>query len=206
MPLTAELDGMNCQYRRHYRLARHNVLGLMKRAGRTGRAGTTAVEFAVLGVPFLMFFLFLFEVGLDFYMQTALDYVVAETSRRVQIGAGQSAVSAAAFKAQYVCPVAAGLLNCNGITIGVQPVTTDFYTQSVAVPTAGGVLNTSGYSYCPGAPGELMLVQAVYASPTVVGMLVPGMSVLSGSSRVRVTTSSMGFVNESFTGPDTVGC
>jgi hypothetical protein len=68
------------------------------------------------------------------------------------------------------------------------------------------VLNTSGYSYCPGAPGELMLVQAVYASPTVVGMLVPGMSVLSGSSRVRVTTSSMGFVNESFTGPDTVGC
>jgi len=197
---------MNWVDRRHYLVAGKNILRLLKRGSRTVRAGTTAVEFAVLGVPFLMFFLFLFEVGLDFYMQTALDYVVAETSRRVQIGAGQSAASAAAFQSQYVCPVAAGLLNCNAITIGVQPVTTDFYTQQLTTPTTGGVLNTSGYAYCAGTPGQLMLVQAVYVSPTVVGMLVPGMSVLSGSSRVRVTTSSMGFVNESFTGPDTVGC
>ena len=87
---------MNWVDRRHYLVAGKNILRLLKRGSRTGRAGTTAVEFAVLGVPFLMFFLFLFEVGLDFYMQTALDYVVAETSRRVQIGAGQSAASAAA--------------------------------------------------------------------------------------------------------------
>jgi len=197
---------MTREHRRHGPVAHKNILDLLLPAIRAGRAGTTAVEFAVLGVPFLMFFLFLFEVGLDFYMQTALDYVVAEVSRRVQTGAGQSAASAAAFQSQYVCPVAAGLLNCNSLTIGVQPVTTDFYTQQLTVPATGGVLNTSGYTYCAGTPGELMLVQAVYVSPSIVGMLVPGMSVISGSARVRVTTSSMGFVNEYFTGPDTVGC
>ncbi len=167
------------------------------------RRGSTALEFAILVIPFWLFLLFLFELGFDFYVQLALDYAVQEAGRLLQTGAGSAATSASVFKTDCVCPVVAGFLNCGQISLTAYPVTTtDYYTNAQAgggfVPLNSGALNTGSWGFATGAPNAPMFLQAVYTSVSIVGMLFPSMSVAYGSTRVHVTTSSIGFLNEQY--------
>ena len=184
---------MNNEIRRLKRLA---VLLRQTRGG-------AALEFAIVAVPFMTFLLVLFQVGLDFYYQTALDFAVAHGARAVQTGAAQAEVSADSFKKDYVCPAVQGLLNCPSITVTAQLVlpTSDYYqTQFPSPLNAAGVVSLSTYtSHFPlGGPNSLMLVQAVLESPSLTGRLVPGLYTYDGSSVVHVTTSTTAFTNENF--------
>ena len=151
----------------------------------------------------MLFLLFLFEVGLDLYVQLALDYAVQEGARELQTGAGNAATSVASFKTNCLCPAIAGFLNCNQISLNVVPMTgTDYYTNATAgagsIPLSAGSLDTSGFTFVPSGSDAPMFLQAVYTSVSTVGLLLPMMSVKYGSTRVHVTTSSIGFVNEPF--------
>lgn len=174
------------------------------RAVAASRKGATALEFAILSIPFFLFLLFLFEMGVDFYVQLALDYAVQEGARRLQTGAGNAATTAQAFKTDCLCPVISGFLNCSQITLNIYPLAaSDYYVNAQSgagsVPVSAGSLNTSSWSFSSSTAATPMFMQAIYPSVSVVGMLLPSMSVVSGSSRVHVTTSSVGFINEPFT-------
>jgi Flp pilus assembly protein TadG len=153
---------------------------------------------------------FLLELGYDFFAQISLDYGVQTAARQIQIGNAQSASTAAVFQAKYVCPALVGLIPCSAVTVNVVPVTSDYYTTVPAkLPADGaGNLDTSGFSYCPGRPNQLMLVQAIYTSPSLVSAFVPGMATATAGGLVRVTLSSTGFINENFpvTASPPAGC
>ena len=159
----------------------------------------------------MLFLLFLFELGLDFYVQLALDYAVEEGARRLQTGQGSSAVSLSQYKIDCICPVISGFLNCNQISLTAYPVgTADYYQNEQAgagqIPLSGGILNTSSFVFTPGGADTPMFMQAVYTSVSAVGLLLPSMSVSNGSTRVHVTVSSIGFLNETFgTSPTVCG-
>jgi Flp pilus assembly protein TadG len=192
-----------------------NAVPGQKRIGQPlGRRGATALEFAILAFPFFLLLLFLFELGLDFYVQLALDYAVQEGARKLQTGAGNAATSADVFKNDCMCPPVAAFLNCGQLTLNVFPVpntvagsggsgTGDFYSNAQAgagsLPINDGTLSTSTWNLAAGAPNQLMFMQAIYTSVSVVGLLLPQMSAISGSGRVHVTSSSIGFINEPFT-------
>ncbi len=168
-----------------------------------GRRGTTALEFAIISIPFLLFLLFLFEMGCDFYVQLALDYAVQEGARRLQTGQGSSATSVAQYKTDCICPIISGFLNCNQIALTIYPIsTTDYYLNDEAgggqIPLSGGILNTSSFVFTPGGADTPMFMQAIYTSVSAVGLLLPSMSVSNGTTRVHVTASSVGFLNETF--------
>ena len=157
----------------------------------------------------MLFLLFLFEMGLDLYVQLALDYAVQEGARELQTGAGNAALSLSAFQTNCLCPKVAGLLNCNQISLNIAPMTSaDYYTNAVAgtgsIPMSAGGLDTSGFAFTPGGPDTPMFMQAIYTSVSAVGLLLPMMSVKYGSSRVHVTNSTIGFVNEPFSSSNTV--
>ena len=173
------------------------------------RGGATALEFAVISVPFWLFTLFLFELGMDFYVQLALDYAVQEGARRLQTGAGSTAASATIFKTDCMCPTVSGFLNCGQITVTVYPMTSsDYYANAQSgagfIPLSSGELNTSSWSFNTSGADTPMFIQAVYTSVSIVGLLLPSMSVLTPTGRAHVTTSSIGFINEPFTTPSTV--
>jgi len=176
-----------------------------------GRRGATALEFAILAFPFFLLLLFLFELGLDFYVQLALDYAVQEGARKLQTGAGNAAASSDIFKNDCLCPPVAAFLNCSQLTLNVYPVpnssptggTGDFYTNALtgagSLPINNGTVSTGAWNLTTGTANQLMFMQAIYTSVSVVGILLPQMSAISGSGRVHVTTSSIGFINEPFT-------
>ncbi len=103
----------------------------------------------------------------------------------------------------------AGLLNCNQMTVTVYPLATaDYYlaAQSGAgsIPLSGGSLNTSGWSFSTGGTSTAMFIQAVYPSVSVVGMLLPSLSVNTPGGRAHVTSSSLGYINEPFSSSSAV--
>ena len=176
------------------------------------RRGAAALEFAVVSLPFLSLLIFLVELGYDFYAQVCLDYGVQTAARQIQIGAAQGASTAAVFRSNYLCPALSGLLPCSAIAVNIQSLASgsDYYaTVSVTLPKdKNGKLDTSGYQYCPGQPNQLMLVQAIYTSPSLIGLVVPSMATATASGLAHVTMSSSAFINENFpvTSAPPAGC
>ncbi len=172
--------------------------GLLARFWRD-RRGSTALEFAVVSLPCVTMLVFLAELGYDFFAQVCLDYGVQTAARQIQIGAAQDASTAAVFQDKYLCPALSGLLPCTSVAVNIRPIVKDYYTDvAVDYRDKSGKLDTSGYSYCPGKPNQLMLVQAIYTSPSLIALVVPAMATASAGGFVHVTLSSAAFINENF--------
>ena len=177
---------------------------------RRDRSGSTTLEFAVVAFPFTIFLLFLLEIGYDFFAQVALNYGVQTAARQIQIGTAQGETTAAKFQTDYLCPALSGLLPCSSVTVNVFPIASDYYASvAVMLPTnKAGNLDTSGFTYCPGKPNQLMLVEAIYTSPSLVSAVIPSMATATAGGLVRVTLASTAFINENFpvTAPAPAGC
>jgi len=176
------------------------------------RRGGTALEFAIVSLPFITMLLFLVEIGYDFFAQVCLDYGVQAAARQIQIGAAQGATNATVFQTNYLCPVLSGLLPCSSVSVNVLPIpsTGDYYNTDAATlrKDSSGKLDTSKYTYCPGTPNQLMLVQAIYTSPSLIAFAVPAMATATAGGVVHVTLSSAAFINENFpvTSAPPAGC
>lgn len=166
------------------------------------RGAAVALEMAIVGPPFLLLMVFLTEITYDFYAQEALNYGVASAARCIQVGAAQGTTSAADFQANYLCRAIGSLINCNNVTVNIVPIPSGDNFQnygSLGLPkNAKGQLDTSGFQFQLGSANSLMLVEAVYTSPSIVAGFVPGMAVPTGSQFVHATTSSAAFINENF--------
>jgi Flp pilus assembly protein TadG len=124
----------------------------------TARAGTVALEFAVIGSTFLGLLLFVFELGFILYAQTALDFAVKEAARQMQTGQQTIAngASQASFQSLVLCPFLSGLLSCTSVVVTMQPVNT---FKAATTPPAPPFTNIT---VNPGVSGNLMLLQAYY--------------------------------------------
>ena len=163
-----------------------------------------------MSLPFIAMLLFLMELGYDFFVQVSLDYGVQTAARQIQIGGAQDANTSAVFQAKYLCPALSGLLPCSSVTVNITSVTTDFYAVDAMTlrKNSSGQLDTSGYKYCPGTPNQLMLVQAIYTSPSLIAFFVPAMATATADGFVHVTLSSAAFINENYpvTSAPPAGC
>ena len=122
------------------------------------RAGTVALEFALIGTSFFGLLLFVFELGFILYAQTALDFAVKEAARQMQTGQQTIAdgASQSSFQSAVLCPYLGGLLSCSNVVVTLQPVTT---FQSPTTPPSPPYSNIT---VDPGVSGNLMLLQAYY--------------------------------------------
>jgi Flp pilus assembly protein TadG len=123
---------------------------------RSAKAGTVALEFAMISPAFLGLLLFLFELGFLLYAQTALDYAVNQAARQLQTSQETivNGATQAAFQSAVLCPYLSAFLACSGVVVSLQPVAT-FQTASTAPPLATSTVN-------PGVTGSLMLLRAYY--------------------------------------------
>lgn len=76
--------------------------------------GVTAIEFAIVGPPFLLLIGMILETGLMLFTEYALQTSVQEASRSIRTGAAQTgAFNAAKFKTE-ICKYAKAVPNCSG--------------------------------------------------------------------------------------------
>jgi len=154
-------------------------------------SGATAVEFGLVAAPFLALLLALFQTGIVFLAGRILDQTVAQASRYIMTGQAQtSGMTQAGFK-NWVCSNTLALFNCSNFMINVQN-SASFATANTTTPTLtfdanGNVTNT--WTYSPGNPGDIVVVQVMYQWPVVLGPLSFNLSNLSNGNRLMVSTA-----------------
>jgi Flp pilus assembly protein TadG len=147
-----------------------------RRAGEVARFlcapdGATIVEFALIAPPFLATLIAIFEVTIFLFAQQVLQNAAVESGRLFMTGEAQNANTTQSQFEGEICPMINALFSCSSLMVNVQSYT-DFSSASTSAPTLtyngqGQVNNT--WSYTPGTPGQVMVVQLIYQWPIVGG-------------------------------------
>ncbi len=191
---------------------------------RLGAQGATALEFAILSIPYFMLVLGVCEVSFDLFLQEATDLALQEATRSIEVGLSQGSANEAGFVKTYVCNSTAGsLLICTNFHIKVQTIavtngpngisSTDFSNAPNAngsVPMSGHTLDLSSYdgatSFCNAPAGSLILVSAIYVGPSFLSGLMPFVFNQTYNGKpVHAVLSQVGIASESFTSTTSSG-
>jgi Flp pilus assembly protein TadG len=181
---------------------------LFRRFSRS-RKGATAVEFAIVAVPFLGLLCAIFETAFVFFIQEAFDNSVNTVARQVLINAfsSNSTQTASSFKTNTFCPALPSFINCANVTLNVQafdPSTTGF--SSVASSISKSWYNNPSSNVNLGQQGWIVLFQAFYPMPVYLSVLVatgPGSSGIANfnnhaAGSVYSNPNGSGFVHAIF--------
>ena len=167
-------------------------------------SGAAAIEFSLVAAPFLALLVGLFQTGVVFLAGRELDAGVLAASRMIMTGQAQTSNMTEAQFATWLCENTYALFNCSNFMINVQN-SPSFSSASTADPIAGlnsqgQPINSSGnvinWSYSPGGPGDVVVVQVMYEWPVVLGPLGFNLSNLSNGNRLLMSTAV--FKNEPY--------
>lgn len=118
--------------------------------------GVTAVEFAMLGLPFFLILTSILEVSIFFFAGQYLDNSVDQVARKVRVGAIKSNMSQSEFK-QKICDELTLMFKCNKLKVDLKVVATyDKLGEDTPSPN-DGKLEDSQYTY--GTLGKEKIVQ-----------------------------------------------
>ena len=157
-------------------------------------SGATAVEFAIVSVPFLGILFAIFETALVFFTAQGVEAATSEAARKIMTGQaqGNSAVtSATQFRDTYLCPSTGRLLpsyvNCSQIVIDVRRasawssanLTSNFFTETT-------------HSYCTGNTSEIVVLRVGYPMPVYLSVLAMNSIAIGGTTTVTAGQTNVG--------------
>jgi Flp pilus assembly protein TadG len=138
---------------------------------RAAQQGATLVEFALIAPIFFALLIAIFEITLFLFAQANLQYAAVAASRLFMTGQAQNSNMTQNQFINQVCPMIQPMFNCNNLMVNVQSYT-NFASANGSAPTLtynGQGQVTNNWSYSPGTPGQVMLVQLIYQWPIVGG-------------------------------------
>ncbi|HEX3407176.1 MAG TPA: TadE/TadG family type IV pilus assembly protein [Caulobacteraceae bacterium] len=176
------------------------------RAFASAKGGATAVEFAMISIPFLALLFAMFELGAMFMASSAIDAAVEQASRQIRTGQLQSGASdnAAGFKT-LVCNSVSWISSADcqaNLSLDVRTFST-FASINVTSPVSGGAIDQSQIGFTPGGSCDIVLVRAFYPWTLLTPTLEPGLPNLNASQ--RLLTATVAFRNENWS-TGTTGC
>ncbi|MBX9758336.1 MAG: pilus assembly protein [Beijerinckiaceae bacterium] len=186
---------------------RGGVLARIRRMARLpGRAtrdesGATAVEFAIISIPFFATIFFLMENGYNFFVQSQLESATSKAARTIMTGSAQlSGASEAQFRetlcSNMLLPTGCG----DRLFIDVRSVNANM--ASFLEPAS---IDRIGNRFCLGAAGQFTVIRVGYASPVISSMWQASPTVVDGQN-VRILRAGLVFRNEPFTGSSGAAC
>jgi Flp pilus assembly protein TadG len=168
---------------------------LLRRFARD-RKGATAVEFAMVALPFFAILFAILETALIFFAGQVLETGVADAARLIRTGQAQEQnFDKVKFK-QAVCASVFALLDCDaGLKIDVRELQ-NFNGAQEPLPIDGsGNFTDDNFVFQPGAGGDIVLVRAFYEWPTVLPDLVSPNNLNNGNYLLSAAAT---FRNEPF--------
>ena len=162
------------------------------------KKASAAVEFGLVAAPFFALLMALFQTALVFFAGRVLDVTTLQASRYILTGQAQNANYTQAQFASYVCNNTFALFTCANFMINVNTYN-NFSSAVTSAPTLtynkqGQVTNT--WTYAPGGPNDIVVVQVMYQWPVIGGPLGFNLSNLSNGNRLLVSTAV--FKNEPY--------
>jgi len=180
---------------------------LLRRFGRNRRA-SAAVQFAFIAPLFFGLLFSIIEVALMFFASQYLETINQDLARLIMTGQvqGTTYTSPSDFLNQKLCnsPTTAPVLfTCGNLFIDVQNYPS-FQTVTINSQIDGSKNFNNNMKYCPGDPGDIVVVRLFYQWPTFVTSLGFNLANLSGNKILLSATAA--FKNEPFTGKPPSPC
>ena len=150
-----------------------------------GEDGATAVEFAIVALPFFAIIFAILQIGTAFLAQQVLQTAVTKSARLVMTGQAQSSAMTSNQFQTDVCNNTKYMFTCSGLKVNIQKFTS-FSTMTHLNPLVSGNFNNASLSYNTGGVGDIMLVQVFYQWPVFAGPMGFTMSNMNGNYRLLV--------------------
>jgi Flp pilus assembly protein TadG len=167
---------------------------LVRRFAKSER-GVTAVEFALVGGPFIYLLGVIFETGIMLFTEYAIENGVARAARMIRTGQIQKgSMSAADFKDE-VCGSLSAFLDCDAhLKVDVRKFTA-FADISIPKPVDNDGKVKVDENFQTGGPMEVVVVRAYYDWK----LIMPGISQLSNiAGGRRLLSAGAVFRNEPY--------
>jgi Flp pilus assembly protein TadG len=171
--------------------------GVIRRFGRD-RAGSSAVEFALLAFPLILLLLAVLEVGLVYFANFALEGATAQGARLIRTGQAQTQkFSATQFKSE-VCKHLTAPIECGGLKLDVRHFSSFGGAGSdLTNPVDGNGNLKANFSYDPGAGGDVVVVRAFYEWD-LTAKLPKDIALSNMANGNRLLVATVAFRNEPF--------
>ena len=153
--------------------------------------GTTAVEFALLALPFFVFMVAILETGYMFLLAIVIEGATADAARQIRTGEIQQSDAPIAQFRQVLCDNTYDLVPCGDLIIDVRNFSR--FADAAPPPLAG---NPQGATFAPGSSGDVVVVRVAFQWSFITPLLEYVLGDASGTTRTFI--SSAAFRNEPF--------
>jgi Flp pilus assembly protein TadG len=160
--------------------------------------GVAAVEFAMIGIPFIALMLAIFQTAIVLFAAQALESATEIAARQIMTGQAQSANMSSSQFRDLVCPTASGgtqpaftlpkLIDCSKLVIDVR--TASNFSSTDTSKTM--VTTPSQAQFSPGGPNSINVVRVLYQLPPYLTILGGGAHNIFGISGGGTTNVIMG--------------
>ena len=150
--------------------------------------GTTAVEFALVGVPFVIMSIGTIEMALMFTSQSVLQEATFAAARVIRTGQVQKAGGTEELFREEVCDFAELLIPCNEIQFQVQNLPSFEDAQDDPGPTFDDDGNLEDQGFDPGGESDVVMIRVVYNYPVRTPLLQASLSNTTGGRRTMLST------------------
>ena len=178
-----------------------SILGKPRKSFACDASGATAVEFALIALPFFVLIFGLFELAILFFFTTTLDYGTAEASRQIRTGELQTQddIEAEDFRA-LVCENLFGLMDCDdNLRVDVR-VFASFNDSSsnadLSLQDEEGEFDDAQLTFAMGEANDIVMVRVFYEYQLFTPVMSAPLTNMPDGR--RLLTSSMVFRNEPF--------
>lgn len=150
--------------------------------------GSTAIEFALLGIPFVFMLIGIIEVSLMFAANSVLQDAASQASRMIRTGQVQRAASPEDAFYDEMCRVASVFLTCERIQYEVTTLPGGFSEAEDSLPEFDSEGNLLGQGFDAGGTNDVVMIHVVYHYPMLTPFLGPLFSDTAGSTKLLMST------------------
>ena len=172
--------------------------------------GATAIEFAILGLPFLALLFGIIEISIVFIVTTNTEHALSEVSREIRTGEFQGSGGGVTEFKEAICDAMSGLGDCNRLRVDVVAAATGKFadlalpespTACTGTPAEIEACESSDPvlppdSYTVTASEEVVIVRVQYVHKLAVPSTITGLANSTGNTRIINATTA--FRNEPF--------
>jgi len=167
--------------------ARRGLLGRFRRDS----DGATAIEFAILAMPFCLLVFAILESCISFAGQQVMTNISDDIARQVRTGQLRNLTQATLR--QKICTELEIIVtaNCPGLDVDLRQFAT-FEDAAAAAPLkmSGGDIDTSQFAVSPGGAMTRNMLRVIYRWPIMTDLLRLQMSTLSGGKTLHFATTT----------------
>lgn len=155
--------------------------------------GTAAVEFSLIGIPFIFTVVGIIEMSLMFASQSLLEYATSQGARMIRTGQVQQGGGEDAFR-DSVCDAVAitperGFIPCDEIQFQVQVLDDFAEAEDVDPPTFDEDGNLEDQSFDAGGVNDIIMIRVAYRYEVLTPLMGTMLSNNNDNTRFMVSTT-----------------